>query len=226
MIVDKKVIAVIPARGGSKRLPGKNIKPMLGKPLLYWVAKEATSSKYIDEVYVSTEDKKIKGVALSFNIGLKIIDRPLELAEDKTSEELVHLHAMEKVPFDILVILHATNPLTTSEDLDQALEKMTNGKYDSMITGTLHRRFYWTRDGKPLNYNPLKRPRMQDWEGTVTENGAFYITTPKILKKYGNFLAGKIGVYEMTPEKSVDIDDENDWLEAEKLLKKYKGHEI
>ncbi len=226
MIKNKKVIAIIPARGGSKRILGKNIKLMAGKPLLYWVARAVKASKYIDEIYVSTEDSLIKQTSLELGLGLKIIDRPAELAQDTTPEELVHLHAMKKIPFDILVIAHATNPLTAKEDFDRALEKFLDEKHDSMVTGTLHKRFYWTIDGKPLNYNPLKRPRTQDFKGTFTENGAFYITKSSILKKHRNFLAGKIGVHEMSPEKSIDIDDEKDWLEAEKLLKKYKKHEL
>ncbi|HEY4499163.1 MAG TPA: acylneuraminate cytidylyltransferase, partial [Candidatus Paceibacterota bacterium] len=87
-------------------------------------------------------------------------------------------------------------------------------------------KLYWTTEGKPLNYNPLERPRSQEWKGTITENGAFYITRPSTLKKFKNFLGGKIGIYEMDAETSIDIDEPSDWEEAEKLMRKeQKKHE-
>ena len=94
--------------------------------------------------------------------------------------------------------------------------------HDSMVTGVLFKKFHWTRDGKPLNYNPLKRPMRQQWEGTVTENGAFYITKRETLKKYGNFLGGNIGVFEMRREQAIDIDEPSDWEEAEILFRQFR----
>lgn len=223
-----KIVALIPLRGGSKRVPYKNIKKFGGRPLAYWVASSAIRSKYIDDVHISTEDEKIKKIMLAQGLNIKIVHRPNELAEDSTPEELVHLHFMEQVPFDILVIIHATNPLTTADDLDLAIEKFQKEGYDSMVTGTRHKRFYWTPDGMPLNYDPLRRPRTQDFHGTITENGAFYITRPETLKKYRNFLGGRIGIYEMRSHQSIDIDDPQDWKKAEQLFKRMKNkrHEI
>ncbi len=219
----KKVIALIPLRGGSKRIPRKNIKMFSGKPLAYWVASEAAQSKYIDAIHVSTEDAEIKDVVENMGIDISVTTRPHELAQDMTSEEHVHLHFMEQVPFDILVVLHATNPLTTTKDIDNALELLEKHQHDALLTGTRHKRFYWTPEGKPLNYNPLKRPRTQDFEGTITENGAFYITRNTTLEKYKNFLGGTIGIYEMSPEQAIDIDHQSDWDEAERIFKKKKG---
>ena len=196
---------------------------MLGKPLAHWVLKEAEQSSYIDEVYVSTEDEKIKQAIQEHNPEVRIIHRPQELAQDTTPEELVHLHVMEQISFDILAIVHATNPLTTAKDLDLAIETLEKGRYHSLVTGTRHKRFYWTSEGKPLNYDPLKRPRTQDFEGTITENGAFYLTRPEILRKHKNFLGGKIGIYEMRPEQALDIDTLSDWEEAEKIFREIKG---
>ncbi len=217
---NKKIVALIPLRGGSKRIPYKNIKSLAGKPLAYWVISEALKSEKIGGVYVSTEDKKIRRVIQKLGLNVTIIDRPVELAADTTPEELVHLHFLDQVPFDILVILHATNPLTQARDLDRAIEQFEEKGFDSMITGTSHKHFYWTHEGKPLNYDPQKRPRTQDFKGTITENGAFYITRPSTLKRYKNFLGGKTGVYEMRPEQDIDIDNPSDWNEAKKRFKK------
>ncbi|MDO8591170.1 MAG: acylneuraminate cytidylyltransferase family protein, partial [bacterium] len=193
MATDKKIVALIPLRGGSKGIPYKNIKPLAGKPLAFWACKAATESKYIDEVYVSTEDKKIKETVLSFGLGVKIVDRPKELAEDTSSTESVMLHFAEQVPFDMLVTIQATSPFTETLDFDTAIEQFAEKKYDSLLTGVLYKKFYWTKNGKPLNYDYRKRPRRQEFPGVINENGAFYITKREILEKEKNRLGGKIG---------------------------------
>lgn len=220
MLKNHKIIALIPLRGGSKSIPYKNIKEIAGKPLAYWVCTAAKNSEYIDEVYVSTEDKKIKKVINSFNLGVKIIDRPNELATDETSTASVMLHFAEKVDFDILIMLQATSPLTTSSDIDTAIGKFIGDGSDSMVTGVLLKRFFWTKDGKALNYNYLDRPRRQDFGGTVMENGAFYIIKKEILKKYKSMLAGKVSIFIMPDDTSTELDESNDWIVVEKLLKK------
>ena len=222
MIHNLKTVVLIPLRGGSKSIPYKNIKDIAGKPLAFWTLHAAANSKYIDEVYVSTEDAKIKETILGLGLGPKVhvIDRPMEFAQDTSSTEAVMLHFAENVPFDLLVTIQATSPFTTSEDLDTALEKFLAGGFDSMLTGVRYKKFWWTLDGKPLNYDYLKRPRRQEWEGVVNENGAFYITKREILDTVKNRLGGKIGIFEMPEDKAVDIDEPSDWIEAEKHLKK------
>ena len=118
---------------------------MAGKPLLYWTCKAAKESKYIDEVYVSTEDAKIKEVVQSLKLGVKIIDRPAEFAQDTSSTESVMLHFATLIKdFNVLNLIQATSPFTTSEDLDQAIELFFENGWDSMLTGILYKKFYWT----------------------------------------------------------------------------------
>ena len=219
MINNKKIIALIPLRGGSKSIPYKNIKPMAGKPLAYFALKAAADSKYIDEIWVSTEDKKIKDVVLELGLGVKIIDRPEKLAKDDSSTESVMLHFAKEIPFDILVTLQATSPFTTSRDLDSALREFTKNGFDSMVSGVKTKRFFWTSEGRPLNYDPKKRPRRQDFDGSIMENGAFYITSREILEKTSSRLGGKIGVFQMPENSALEIDEPDDWEEAEKILK-------
>lgn len=218
-----KIVALIPLRGGSKSIPNKNIKNLAGKPLCFWSLFSAINSKKIDEVWVSTEDKKIKKIVENFNLGVKIIDRPKELADDSSSTESVMIHFAEKVPFDILVTIQATSPLTSNSDLDSALKEFSEKNLDSMVTGVPTKRFFWSRDGKPLNYNPHLRPRRQDWNGSIMENGAFYITKRKILDEQKNRLGGRIGVYEMPEETAIEIDEPSDFKIVAKLLKKRKN---
>lgn len=214
----KKVVALIPLRGGSKSIPYKNIKEIAGHPLAYWTCKAAVDAGFIDEVYVSTEDPKIKEAVEAFGLGVKVIDRPAEFAQDTSSTESVMIHFAENVPFDILVTLQATSPMTTDDDLRSAYTAFNEKGYDSMLTGVLSKRFYWTRGGQALNYDPLNRPRRQDFAGTIVENGAFYITKRAVLESNKNRLGGKIGVYEMSEETFVEIDEPADWEIVEKAL--------
>lgn len=218
MINGKKIVSLIPLRGGSKSIPYKNIKAIAGQPLCYWVLKAAARSKYIDEVWVSTDDKKIKDVVRSLGLGVRVIDRPAEFATDNASTESVMLHFAEHVGFDILNLIQATSPLTTSEDLDKALEKFEAGNFDSLVSGVLLKRFFWTPDGTPLNYDPHRRPRRQEFEGTIMENGAFYLTKRTVLEQYRNRLGGKIGVFQMPDKTGLEIDESADWSLAEKHL--------
>ena len=214
----KRIVALVPLRGGSKSIPYKNIKDIAGKPLAYWTLKAACEAKDIDAVYVSTEDQKIKDVVLSLGLDVKVVDRPHEFAEDTSSTESVMLHFAEVVDFDMLLTLQATSPLTTSADIDAAFGRMLSEGYDSLLTGVLTKRFYWTLDGIPLNYNYLHRPRRQDFPGTVVENGAFYITKRSILLENKNRLGGKIGIYHTPEDTYVEIDEPTDWSIVEKLL--------
>lgn len=220
MFQGKKIVALVPLRGGSKSIPYKNVKEMAGKPLCYWVLKAATGSKYIDEVWVSTEDKKIKEVVLSLGLGVKAVDRPAELAKDESSTESVMLHFAEQVDFDILNLIQATSPSTTSDDLDKAIEQFFAEGDDSLLTGVLYKKFFWTPRGEPLNYDYRKRPRRQEFPGVVHENGAFYLTKKEILLQNKNRLGGKIGIFLLPEDKAVDIDEPVDFAVAEEKLER------
>lgn len=216
---EKTTVALIPLRGGSKGILNKNIKSLAGKPLFHWVAEAAINSKLIEKVYISTECDEIKKVVLQSNLNVTIIDRPKGLALDDSTTEEVIMHFSENVKFDKLVTIQATSPLLTSKKLDNALILFDENKYDSMLSVVHNKRFYWNENGSPINYDPKSRPRRQEFEGNLLENGAFYITKRKILEKHGNRLGGKIGLYKMPDETGIEIDDENDWVMVEALLK-------
>ena len=219
MLTSKKICALIYLRGNSKSIPRKNIKLLAGKPLCYWVLKAASESKYIDEIYVSTEDTEIKQIVTSFNLGIRVIDRPMELAGDATTAEEIVAHFMRQVSdFDILTIIQATSPLTKNSDIDSALERFFDNKYDSMLTGVVIKRFLWSKDGKPLNYDYKERPMRQQFEGSIIENGAFYITKKEILENEKNRLGGTIGVFVMPEQNEVELDELADWEKLEKII--------
>lgn len=222
----KNIVALIPLRGGSKSIPGKNIKEMAGKPLCAWVLETACNALGSSNVFVSTESKEIAGVVENLKLGVKIIERPFELASDIASTESVMLHFAEKVKFNILIILQATSPLTMSDDIRKALGLFKKNKFDSMLTGVRSKRFFWTPKGKAVNYDPMNRPLRQQMGGWIMENGAFYITKREILEQYKCRLGGKIGIYEMAPETAIEIDEPEEWAEVERCLIKRRREKI
>mgnify|MGYP006092942939 CR=1 FL=1 len=215
-----KIIALIPLRGGSKSIVDKNIKEIAGKPLCEWTLRAAVESKFIDQVFVSTDSNKIKKVVEGLNLDIKIIDRPDILATDEASTESVMLHFMDQVDFDCLVTIQATSPLLESHHLDSALEYFHSKDFDSLLSAVRTKRFFWHDDGRAINYSPHTRPRRQDFKGTLMENGAFYITKNAILKGMSCRLGGRIGLYEMPIETALEIDEKSDWDSISEILKK------
>lgn len=222
----KKIVALIPLRGGSKSIPRKNIEIIAGKHLCAWVLEAVERVDEIDEIYVSTDDDEISKVVESLELNVKIIKRPSEFATDEASTESVMLHFAEHVDFDVLVTLQATSPLTSPEDIKEGLKLFFSQELNSLLTGVRSKRFFWNDDYAPINYDYRKRPRRQDFKGEIMENGAFYITDRNTLIKKECRLGGKIGVLEMPPDTSFEIDEPGDWEIAELLLIKRRKKEF
>ncbi len=212
--------ALIPMRGGSKSIPNKNIKLFGGKPLCAWVLDAVKNSKFIDEIYVSSDSNRILEIVEKINKKVNLLKRSPSLAKDKTSTEEVMLDFASKFNFDNLVTLQVTSPFTSSKDIDNAIKIFKQEGMDSLFTSVRIKRFFWGDNMKPLNYNPRKRLMRQDFKGTLMENGAFYITNRNVLSKYKCRLAGKIGSYEMPMINSMELDEIEDWKAMSKLIKK------
>jgi len=215
-------IAVIPLRKGSKSIIGKNKRKMVGRPLFTWVLKEAIFSN-LDEVYVFTDDIEIKSFVekqYKWTKKVKAMLRSEDNANDTASTENALIEFNEKInyDFDILCLLQATSPLTTYQDINKSLYAIQNDNYDSSITVVNTHRFTWNNDGKPLNYNLFKRPRRQDFEGLLIENGAVYCTTKEAFVSSKNRLSGNIGIIKMPEDSLYEIDCETDWNIVESLL--------
>ena len=218
-------IAFIPVRCGSKSIPFKNIKEFCGKPLVYWNLEALEKSNNIDEIFVATDCEEIKNVVNSFNFSkVKIYDRDKENASDTSSTESVMLEFINKQNFkdnDLFFLVQATSPLTQTKDFDKALETLKNENADSLLTCIRTKRFFWDKNANPINYDFINRPRRQDFDGLFMENGTFYINSIENIKKDKNRLSGKIAIYEMEEFTAVEIDEEDDWLIAEKMMYKY-----
>ncbi len=229
MYKNKKILAIIPARGGSKRLPEKNIKLLAGKPLISYTIETSLNSKLIDKTIVSTDDKEITEV--SKNYGAEIIKRPKELAKDTsiTIDAIKHtldvLKEKENYQPDIIILLQPTTPLRRIEDINNAIEMFFNENCESVVS-VCEGNPYWNltnkNKAKPVLGWKYFKSRKQDLPKTFVLNGAIYITTPKSLDKYNAFFNNKMALYQMPNKRSIDIDEEIDFEFVEFIIKKGK----
>lgn len=226
-----KILAIIPARGGSKGVPGKNIKLLNGKALLAYTSEIALQSKYLTEVIVSTEDEQIIEVAKSLGIKLPFV-RPLALAQDNTPTIDVIIHALQwyenqNIFFDAVCLLQVTSPFRTVEFLDKAIEKFIEKKSDSLVSV----------QKVPYEYNPhwifevneegnLKIAtgeteiisRRQGLPTVYHRDGSIYITKTEVLLKDHSLYGKSTAFIESEPEFYVNIDTLQDWNKAEAMI--------
>lgn len=220
------IIAFVPVRGGSKSIPGKNIKNFCGRPLVYWVLEALHNCKAINQVVLATDSLPIKDTVEGFGFSkVFVYDRHTKNAGDHASTESVILEYLNFNQTlddqDTFILVQATSPFTTSINFESALLEMKSTNSDSLLSCARMKRFFWNKNGTPINYDFNNRPRRQDFEGELVENGAFYINSVGNIKQFQNRLSGKICVYEMPDYTSVEIDEEEDWIVAESIMKKY-----
>ena len=221
-----KVLSIIPARGGSKGIPLKNLVMLNQKPLLYYTVIASLKSKIINKTVVSTDNKKIGKVALK--LGAEVVYRPKKLATDTTALEPViehilnYLNRHQNYTPDIIVILQNTSPLRTAKHIDEALTLMRKQNYDSILSGFSIHTFLWKKSKKviiPLDYNPKKRPNRQSMDEQLFENGAIFATKTKCFTKNKCRISGKIGFYNMPLESSYNVDSYDDLRSIKKFFK-------
>lgn len=213
-------ICFVPLRGGSKSIPMKNIKPIAGKPLCNWVIEAALNSKEVDLVVAATDSEKIKKYLREIkDERLSIYNRSAENSTDTASTESVmleYIRQSEHNEDDNFMLLQATSPLTTTEDVEKALELVK--KHDSVLSVVENKNFFWNKNGKPVNYDPINRPRRQDFEGFFQENGALYVSKIKSIIESECRISGDIGLLQMVEETAYEIDEPSDWIIVEGLI--------
>jgi len=225
--VKKKIIAIIPAKGGSIRLKNKNLKIFNKKPLIVWTIEAALKSKLITDVYVTSENKNILNISKKHLA--KIIKRPKKLSNSMIMPDEAVRHAYLKVnkDYDYVVTLQPTSPLRQTKDIDKAIKKIIKTDADSLLSVFKTHSFIWKKVYnyyKPTNYDIRKRPRSQD-SNFFQENGVIYITKPKILIENHNRLGGKIITHCMSFWRSLDIDNIEDFNKSEILAKNLKKND-
>ena len=199
------ILGIIPARGGSKGVPRKNIKEVAGKPLITWTIEAAKESEMIDRYVVSTEDKEIADISREYGVG--VIERPPELATDEATTLSVLQQVIEKVPCDIVVLLQATSPIRRTGLIDECVKEFKDNDFDSLATGFIC-------DYIEYGKNQLRR---QDIEGFFYDDGSIYVIKADLIKS-GERFGEKIGRKIVSRWENVEIDDEFDCWLTEKIL--------
>ena len=226
----KKILAIIPARGGSKGIPRKNIRVLAGKPLIAYSIEAALKSKYINKVVVSTDDKEIAEVAKKY--GAEVIKRPKELARDESPTIDAIFHVLDSlkdenyIP-DMIILLQPTSPLRSIDDIDNAIGLFLNNDCEAVVGVREDIHLYWSFKIersylKPVFDKKYLKMGRQELPKLYLPNGAIFISTPTILRKYNGFYCNKTLPYIMPVERSIDIDDEKDFIFAEILIKKLR----
>lgn len=216
------IYALVPARGGSKGIPMKNIKLMHGKPLIYWVLKAATKS-VVDKTFVATDSREIEDVVNSFGFkNVEVIGRSVHSATDHAKTEIVMEEFCKAYTFETLVVLQPTSPLIWYDDINDAITIF--GGCDSILPAVVSDRFIWKEvhgNYKPTNYDPKNRPMRQDSEVYYVENGYIYIVNREKFLIDKCRLHGNINTY-LFPDYTIwEPDNPNTWDIVETLLKEY-----
>lgn len=238
MIQDKSILAIIPARGGSKGLPGKNIKPLCGKPLIAWSIEAGKGSKYIDEVMVTTDSEEIAKVAREFGASVPFL-RPAKLASDTATSMEVIKHVIDFYRdefhrrFDYIVLLEPTSPLREKEDVDKAIELLLANSQASAVVGiskteSQNPAFLIKKDehGFLVGYEDRKMKilRRQDIGDVYFFEGSVYVSQTDTLLEEKTFYHEHTLGYEFPKWKSLEIDDIDDFFMVEALMKHKRNH--
>ena len=214
-------LGLIPARGGSKGIPRKNVLPIAGKPLIAWTIEAALAAQRIDRVVVTTDDAEIAEVAARFGADVPFV-RPAELARDETPGIDPVLHAIGALPgYDRIVLLQPTSPLRGAGDIDAAISMAADDRMVVSVTEASHAEWIFPLDGAGLldvgDATPVAR--RQDMMKRYVLNGAIYVGRCDGLRKSRSFLGPNTAGYVMSAEQSIDIDGPLDWKLAELLLR-------
>jgi CMP-N,N'-diacetyllegionaminic acid synthase len=225
-----KVCAIIPARGGSKGIPRKNIQDVCGKPLVAYTIEQALSSCNVDYVYLNSEDDEIRKVGEEY--GARIMSRPDEFYHDNTFQEVDRLLMWcvkdlesQGIQIDVVVLLYATAPLREVKHIEKCVSLIIDNNYDSALTLVEDSTYLWKTndDGtvEPNNYDPATRgPRQKENWNQWAENKAVYTMKRDLLMETGCRLGGKIGFVKMTKLQSIDIDKPEDLDLVKKIMAK------
>ena len=208
-------IIVIPARGGSKGLPRKNLKILDGLPLVVRAALISREAWNVDDVFVSTEDAEIKAVCHAY--GVDVLDRPAGLATDEASTDAVIEHALNNLACDVLGLVQCTAPLMMTADVEQVIELVEKGA-DSAFAACKWHGFLWAADGSGINHDGKKRLRRQDAPVEYLEAGSVYAVNPKIFKQEKTRFCGRPVIVEVDRARVFEIDDATDFEIVERLI--------
>lgn len=211
-----KTVALIPIKLGSKRVPGKNIKQFFdGTPLMFFIQKACLDARNIDEVYIYCSDDAVVPYVLQ---GVKYLKRPEFLDGDGYNANDIIREFMKEVEADVYVNAHTTSPFAKTETIEECVEKVTSGKYDSAFCAESLRTFMW-QDEKPINFDPDHFPRTQDLPQIYGETSIAYVFTKESFLKHNRRLGSKPYIKEVSKIEAIDIDYPEDFEIANAIYK-------
>ncbi|MBG0822352.1 N-acetylneuraminate synthase family protein [Planomonospora sp. ID91781] len=205
-----RVLAVIPARGGSAGVPLKNLAPVGGTPLVARAVRACVRAELVDRVVVSTDHPGIAEAART--AGAEVVDRPGELSGAEATSESAVLHALDRLPEapEVVLLVQCTSAFIDPADLDAAIAKVLGGEADVVFSGLETHEFLWDAAGAGVNHDPSSRPRRQDREPHYRETGAFYVMRAGGLREYGHRFFGRVAVQPVPPRHAVEVDTPED----------------
>ncbi len=205
------ILGIIPARGGSKTIPKKNVKGIAGKPLIAWTIEAAKKSRFLDRFIVSTEDEEIAAIAKKY--GAQVLDRPKKLASDSATTLSVMQDVLAKIPADIVVLLQCTSPVREKGLIDKCIQTFIDKKTDSLATGFICNLYEWG------SYDNTPRQKLKGW---FHDDGNVYVLKGENILK-GDLWGKKREQYIIGREQNFEIDDEFDFWLNEQILKHGKS---
>ena len=224
-IKNMKIVALLPMKGNSERVPNKNLKLFNGKPLFHIVVQTLLESKYIEAIVVNTDSNEIKeNIEKNFGNKVTVINRPSDMIGDMVSMNRIIGHDINVVNADLYIQTHSTNPLLRTSSIDKALGKMLSfdkkNDFDSIFSVTRHQTRLYDSLVKPINHNPKELIRTQDLEPLYEENSNFYIFSKNSFLAADNKRIGvKPFIFELNKIEAIDIDEPEDFIIAEALHK-------
>jgi len=222
MIDGKRVVALVPMKGESERVPGKNMRPFAGRPLFAHVLRALAGVSAIDEIAVDTDSEALASMVVSELPAARIIERPKHLIGHTVPMNDIICYDLEQTEGDLYLQTHSTNPLLRSETIERALKAMAAnmGDCDSLFSVTpVHARF-WTRDGTPINHDPSVLLRTQDLEPIYEENSNIYVFPRTTPGETGRRIGARPMIFPMDRAEALDIDEELDFEIAEFMFQK------
>lgn len=214
-----RIVALVPMRHDSERVPGKNYRPMAGQPLYRHIVRSLLATPEVSQVVIDTDSPVVKADAAATFPHVLVLDRPEHLRDGTIPMNDVLLNDVRQVPADLYLQTHSTNPLLEPSTIQRALQEfLASDEHDSMFSVTRIQARLWTADGRPMNHDPAVLLRTQDLPPVYLENSCLYLFTRELLEERGTRIGARPLLFEIDRDEASDIDEEQDFRLVEALM--------
>jgi CMP-N-acetylneuraminic acid synthetase len=214
-----RLVALVPMRHDSERVPGKNYRPMAGKPLYRHVVETLLATPEVDQVIIDTDSEVIRRDAAAAFPNVVVLERPEHLRDGSIPMNDVLLNDVRQIPADLYLQTHSTNPLLQPKTISRAIQALrAHPEHDSLFTVTRIQARLWSADGKPMNHDPAVLLRTQDLAPVYLENSCMYLFTRDLLEGRGTRIGANPLLFEVDRDEASDIDEEQDFRMVEALM--------